>query len=137
MLKTAVVFTISYTLLLLFFYDSLMKVSWHGEFGLFIFLEGFALWATVAVYFFGILLPAYFIDKQKYLEMTVGEGVKRLMPVVAAVSIPAVILLIAGIAGKGAEEFSFMTITAVNILITLQVGLVLFFIQINTMKNAK
>jgi hypothetical protein len=137
MLKTAIVFTVSYVLLLLFYYDSLTKIKWHGEFGLFIFLEGFILWSTVAFYFFGVLLPAYFIDKKKYLEMTVGEGVKRLMPVVCAFSIPAVALLIAGIVGKGAEEFSYFSITAINILIILQVGLVLFFVQINNMKNAK
>lgn len=137
MLKTAIVFTISYVLLLLIFWDSLNKISWHGEFGLFIFLEGFVLWGTVAVYFFGILLPAYFIDKKKCLELSTGDGVKRFIPIAAALSIPAIALLIAGIAGKGAEEFSFFSITAINIIITFQVGLVLFFAQLNSMKNAK
>jgi len=137
MLKTALVFTISYVLLLMIYYDSLMKISWHSEFGLFIFLEGFILWSSVAVYFFGILLPAYFIDKKKCLELSVAEGVKRFMPVVTALSIPAVALLIAGATGKGAEEFSFFSITAINILITLQIGVVLFVAQINIMKNAK
>jgi hypothetical protein len=137
MLKTALVFTISYALLLMFYYDSLMKISWRGEFGLFIFIEGFVLWGIVAVYFFGILLPAYFIDKKKCLELSMAEGMKRFLPLAAGLSIPAIALLFAGIFGKGAEEYSFFSITAINIIIIFQIGPVLLLSQINSMKNAK